>query len=353
MDKYINYQTEDFLRDESFINWVLDPDGANNQAWTIWMNSAPAKKEAAQKAIDLIRSFDFRKEPVTDEFYAGLKHRIDHTIAAGHTVPLNKKPVIQFWMKAAIVIAAVLISALVFYYRKPSYTYFSTPYAAIKTVWLPDSSEVVLNANSSIRFKRGHTNNKREVWITGEAFFKVRHIEIDGKAQPFAVYAGDAVIEVLGTEFNVKNVNNNTSVLLQQGKVRFSIPASHSQTIMQPNDYCQYDAQQGKIIRSYGEQFDALRPIRAGEIGVDWPDGRQLLEDSGAFLQILEFVHRQANILSLAPAEVVAYKYNFFGIWKREWAQQHRVNHAEDRGVRANTEAQGNNSYGSEARSVP
>jgi transmembrane sensor len=247
MDKYKHYQTEDFLRDESFINWVLDPEGAGNQAWAKWMNAGEAKKEAAQNAIEIIRSFDFDKKKVADEFYLNLKQRIDTTIAGKHTLPVKKKLVIGGWWKAAAAIAGVTISALVLYYvRKPSYAFISTPYAAIKTVWLPDSSEVVLNANSSIRFNTNH--NKREVWITGEAFFKVRHIDIAGKAQPFAVYAGNAVIEVLGTEFNVKNLDNTTGVLLRQGKVRFSIPASHSETIMQPNDYCQYDAARGKII---------------------------------------------------------------------------------------------------------
>jgi len=249
MDKYIHYQTEDFLRDESFINWVLDPEGTNNQAWAKWMNSNPAKKEAAQKAMEIIRSFDFKKESVANEFYPRLKQRIDHTIAAGEVVPMKTKRVSGGWMKAAAVVAGLLIGGLVLYFvRKPSYTFISTPYAAIKTVWLPDSSEVTLNANSSIRFNMNRSGNNREVWITGEAFFKVRHIDIAGKAKPFAVYAGDAVIEVLGTEFNVKSLNNTTRVLLREGKVRFSIPASHSQTIMQPNDYCQYEASQGKII---------------------------------------------------------------------------------------------------------
>jgi transmembrane sensor len=247
MDKYKEYQTEDFLQDESFINWVLHPEKDANQAWTKWMDSGAANKAVAQKAIEMIRSFDFKKEAVADDFYANLKQRIDHTIAAEHTIK-SRKPVIGNWLKAAVVIAAVLTAALVFYYRKPSYTFFSTPYAATKTVWLPDSSEVVLNANSSVRFNKDRTGNKREVWITGEAFIKVRHIDIAGKAQPFVVYAGEAVIEVLGTEFNVKSINNTTAVMLRQGKVRFSIPASHSETIMQPNDYCQYDAAQGKII---------------------------------------------------------------------------------------------------------
>jgi transmembrane sensor len=249
MDKYKDYQTEDFLRDESFINWVLDPEGAGSQVWANWMKAGEGKKEAAQKAVEIIRSFDFDKKKIADEFYVNLKQRIDATIAGEHTLPVKKKLVIGSWVKAAAVIAGVTISALVLYYvRKPSYTFISTPYAAIKTVWLPDSSEVVLNANSSIRFNTNRTHNKREVWVTGEAFFKVRHIEIAGKAQPFAVYAGNAVIEVLGTEFNVKNLDNTTGVLLRQGKVRFSIPASHSATVMQPNDYCQYDAARGKII---------------------------------------------------------------------------------------------------------
>jgi len=248
MDKYSTYQTEDFLKDESFINWVLDPEGENNQAWTKWMNAGSTKKEAAQKAIEIIRTLDFKKETIASEFYNNLKQRIDNTIASEQAIPLPPKRLTGSWLKAAAVIGALLISGLVLYYfRKPTYTYISTPYAATKTIWLPDSSEVVLNANSSIRFDRNRTAGKREVWITGEAFFKVRHIDRAGAAQPFAVYAGDAVIEVLGTEFNVKTINNTTGVLLQKGKVRFSVPGKKAAAIMQPNEYCQYSAAQGKI----------------------------------------------------------------------------------------------------------
>ena len=201
-----------------------------------------------RKAIEILRAFGVKKSAVPDEFYGNLKQRIDNTIANAQAIPLQPKRSSRWWMNAAAVMAALLIGALVLYYvRKPDYTYISTPYAATKTIWLPDSSEVVLNANSSIRFNRKGTNGKREVWVTGEAFFKVRHIDRAGTAQPFAVYAGDAVIEVLGTEFNVKAINNTIGVLLQQGKVRFSVPGSNASTIMQPNEYSQYSAAQGKI----------------------------------------------------------------------------------------------------------
>jgi transmembrane sensor len=248
MKKYSDYEINDFLKDESFINWALDPDAPGGQSWHAWMNANPDKWETAKKALDMIRALDFKKETVAENFYVNLKQRIDHTIAS-KDITTPKVRSLAGWIKVAAVFAGLVISILVLYYvRKPSYTFISTPYAAIKTVWLPDSTEVVLNANSSIRFNRSRTNGKREVSVTGEAFFKVRHIDIDGKAQPFEVQAGNAVIEVLGTEFNVKNLNNTTGVLLRQGKVRFRVPASRTETIMQPNDYCLYDAAQERII---------------------------------------------------------------------------------------------------------
>lgn len=254
MDKYALYQTEDFLRDESFINWVLDPEGKSAKEWDEWMNTNPVKKAAAQKAINIIRSFDFKKEQVGDNFYIDLKKRIDQTITTQQPVQLKAATAFPVWLKAAAVIAGLLLGGIaLFYYVKPSWNTISTPYAAIKTVWLPDSSEVVLNANSTIRYQGNWNSNEREVWITGEAFFNVRHIDKAGEAQHFTVHAGDAAIEVLGTEFNVKNINNITGVMLRQGKVRFSVPASHAQTIMQPNDYCVYNVTPGKIITSVAD----------------------------------------------------------------------------------------------------
>jgi transmembrane sensor len=250
MKKYSEYETNDFLQDESFIGWVLNPDGSGGQSWQAWMNANSDKNDAAQKAIEIIRSLDFKQETVADDFYMNLKQRIDlTTIKETHTMSQRNRPFVGMWGKVAAAIIGLVVGVLVLYsVRKPSYAFVSTPYAAIKTVWLPDSSEVILNANSSIRFQKSGTKDKREVWITGEAFFKVRHIDIAGKAQPFEVHIGNAVIEVLGTEFNVKNIDNTTGVLLRQGKVRFWVPASNSEFIMQPNDYCLYDEAQKKII---------------------------------------------------------------------------------------------------------
>lgn len=251
MDKYGDYQTEDFLRDESFINWVLNPEDANNKSWAAWIKSNPHKEETVRKAIDIISSFDFKQEPVAENFYTDLKQSIDQTI--GHKNQQTSKAATLFpkWLSVAAIVGGILFGgAVVYYLLQPSYTVVSTPYAATKTVWLPDSSEVVLNANSNIRYLSNWHEHKREVWINGEAFFKIRPITTPRAAQQFKVYADNTEIEVLGTEFNVKSIHNVTGVMLQKGKVRFSVPARKMQTIMQPDDYCQYNASLGKIIAS-------------------------------------------------------------------------------------------------------
>jgi len=245
MKKFSEYETDDFLKDESFINWVLNPDGSGGQSWQAWMNANPDKNDAAQKAIDIIRSLDFKEETVADDFYVNLKQRIDNSLAARRTAPVKRMRIPGVWLKAACIIAGIIIIGIAFFNRRPAYTYFSTPYAAIKTVYLPDSTEVILNANSSVRYSK--SRGVREVLLHGEAFFKVRHLE-EGEAVPFKVQTNYAEIEVLGTEFNVKNIDNTTAVMLRQGKVRFRGSAGNAEIIMKPNDYCLYDEAQKKII---------------------------------------------------------------------------------------------------------
>jgi len=64
---------------------------------------------------------------------------------------------------------------------------------------LPDGSKVWLNSASSLRYPVAFSKDKREVQLTGEAYFEVRH---NAKA-PFVVKAGATEITDLGTHFNV------------------------------------------------------------------------------------------------------------------------------------------------------
>lgn len=68
---------------------------------------------------------------------------------------------------------------------------------------LKDGTEVWLNALSSLRFPYIFEGDAREVYLTGEAYFKVAH----DPQKPFIVHAGNTSVQVLGTSFNIDAYN--------------------------------------------------------------------------------------------------------------------------------------------------
>jgi len=251
MEKYALYQTEDFLQDESFVEWVLNPEAKNHHSWTSWIKANPAKRETIQQAINIIRSFNFKQAPVPAGFYAELKNKIDTTISVREeeqNIYSNRSLYKKIWRIAAIVSGLLIGGAVIYFLASPSRTTITTPYAVTRTVVLPDSSVAVLNANSTIRFYPDWQKHARKVWVNGEAFFRVRSAS-NGEVSPFKVFTPEAVIEVLGTEFNVKSIDNSTGVMLRNGKVNFHIPDKRSGTVMRPSDYCSYSSSKGQMIR--------------------------------------------------------------------------------------------------------
>ncbi|MGN6418134.1 MAG: FecR family protein [Pseudobacter sp.] len=99
------------------------------------------------------------------------------------------------------------------------YHTLSTPAGKQYELKLPDGTEVWLNAKSSVTFPTAFTGSERKVYITGEAYFVVK----GNSKQPFLVDVNKkAMIEVLGTEFNVNAYTNEPEVqaTLLNGKIR-------------------------------------------------------------------------------------------------------------------------------------
>ncbi len=89
-----------------------------------------------------------------------------------------------------------------------------------KTVTLPDGSLVTLNADAKLRYSKKFGKNNREVTLTGEAFFDVKH----NASIPFVIHAGDARVRVLGTSFNVNmdDKKDGVEVYVSTGLVELS-----------------------------------------------------------------------------------------------------------------------------------
>ena len=105
---------------------------------------------------------------------------------------------------------------------RPQIAEIKTGYGEVKNILLPDSSVVVLNANSSMRIPQQWTDQEsRQVWLEGEAYFQVR--KKPSAIQKFVVHTSQVDVEVLGTKFNVNTRRQHSIVSLEEGKVQLSV----------------------------------------------------------------------------------------------------------------------------------
>ncbi len=130
----------------------------------------------------------------------------------------EKKSVALPWLNPFLRIAAsfVVIATIgYFIYNTNFLNSFGETIASGKSeLYLPDSSLVALNANSTLTYSTKKWNKQRKVSLQGEAFFKV------AKGSKFDVETNSGIISVLGTEFNVKNRANYFEVVCYEGNVQ-------------------------------------------------------------------------------------------------------------------------------------
>jgi ferric-dicitrate binding protein FerR (iron transport regulator) len=84
---------------------------------------------------------------------------------------------------------------------------------------MADSSQVVVRKGSTITYPSDYGRKKREVTLSGEAFFNVKH----DVQKPFTVKADETFVKDVGTSFNVKaNPQSKTvEVFVETGEVYF------------------------------------------------------------------------------------------------------------------------------------
>lgn len=100
------------------------------------------------------------------------------------------------------------------------YNTLATPRGGQYHLKLADGTGVWLNAASSIRYPTAFSGNRREVEVTGEAYFEIAR----DKSRPFHVKTREADIEVLGTDFDVNGYDDEVALraTLLSGVIRVS-----------------------------------------------------------------------------------------------------------------------------------
>ncbi len=141
---------------------------------------------------------------------------------------LNKNSESNWWKPLIRIAAIFAIAFSVYYYSTSLDTEMNTNIAEQISVDLPDQSVAKLNANSLLSFNDHSWEEKREVNLIGEAFFKV------AKGQKFDVITKNGIVTVLGTQFNVKQRSTYFEVTCYEGLV--AVTHKNSTVELQPGD---------------------------------------------------------------------------------------------------------------------
>lgn len=135
-----------------------------------------------------------------------------------------------------------------------------------KYLLLEDSTQVWLNAASSLEFPDHFSAAKREVILSGEAFFDVKHAD----KIPFIIRTGNISTMVLGTAFNIKAYPGQKSVVVSvsRGRVKVARQDGWTTTLV--------EGQQVKL--GAGKSEIVEKNIPSGEVAA-WQKGNIVFDD--------------------------------------------------------------------------
>lgn len=226
---------EDLLGNDSFISWVLQDE--NVLFWEAFLQANPDKKELVEKASKIVRDLHRAEQEAVPSIDAQrLWSRIEATAESREEPPVAVEPERKMFRMYLIAACAVLIAAFGIYHtmqtdrKRVTYKELLTHAkvenqlvekqnngnAAMK-VRLEDGTVITLGKSSKLSYPAHFQKQKREVFLSGAAFFDVTK----DPARPFLVYANETVTKVLGTSFEIRAFENgqNVTVHVRTGRV--------------------------------------------------------------------------------------------------------------------------------------
>ena len=270
---YSGYSLTEFLEDGSFIQWVIAPDEKSNAFWLSFLSAYPEKDALIREAASIIRVYRNQTTFSNEGRIEDVWKRIDASIKQQPVS--SRKLQLQFYYKIAATVTLLVACGVVFWILGNDHEKtVTTAYGEVKAVTLPDQSIVMLNGNSVLTYQDTWSDHSpREVWIKGEAYFDVKHLNKDttfiNPEERFIVHGKDIDIEVLGTSFNVRSRRNKTNIALLSGKIEVSYAdptsAASGGLVMLPGDYVEYAGQKlltkKKLLRPHKAATWTVREI--------------------------------------------------------------------------------------------
>jgi ferric-dicitrate binding protein FerR (iron transport regulator) len=211
-----------FCDDALFREWVTT--GRDTAGWAQWLEANADKQRLVQEARYLILAMGSDMPGATA---AETDQALEATWWRIHEEEHRVRPLrLATWWRvaAAVVVFAIGLGWYVsrqnsagtdIAVRKPSAASQGSRDVEVyndskvaRLVNLEDGSTIILQPNGKLSYPRKFAAEKREVHLSGEAFFEVSK----NRQRPFLVYTNDIVTEVVGTSFRIKAADDQPEV---------------------------------------------------------------------------------------------------------------------------------------------
>ncbi|ODS80688.1 MAG: hypothetical protein ABS46_13520 [Cytophagaceae bacterium SCN 52-12] len=282
MADYRNLSPEELAANESFRRWILFDSPQDRLFWKEWSAVNPDRSKVIESAARLLELTEGAFNQIGDEEIGHELERLSVALeSSGRELPVRSRFRIVKWYFAAAATFLLCVLGWWFYAQPEADKNSGSPSAPVahqppalerkingtakaEVVYLSDGSAVTLQPGSRLSYPSAFTGQKREVFLTGEAFFDV----VKKPGHPFIVYAGTLATKVLGTSFRVRALENDrqVTVVVKTGKVSvFPISAEGLKNghlddtglkegmILTPNQKIVYNSGDSRLTRSLVE----------------------------------------------------------------------------------------------------
>lgn len=337
MDQFIYYTVEDFVCDQSFQDYCLEADDKAVDFWEQWIIANPSREEDVRFARQILCILSARQGGLRENLlqlkdgilrFDLLKQTVSGQEVAQNdediVLPGGRKPLRTYAIAAVIAASlaglvwtgwyfssstkAPVAPAQVVSLRSTSITSGNT---YRKTVVLPDGSVVTLHKNSTIILSGTFDKSDRDITLTGEAFFDVKH-----KTVPFIVHTSAMNVEVLGTAFNVSAYPEHPSeASLFRGKILVSLNSNAArQIILSPNEKLILPPANDEKITAKNKEYRivplSVDPVDHKPRETAWLRSRLMIEDESLETIAGKLEQWYGIQISFADSQVKAYRYS-------------------------------------------
>lgn len=205
------------MTDELLIKVLLkESTEEENKKVETWLTAAEAnKKRFAQLEAIWQLSNTLKNENKRDKAQAWMSFKARRAdLKLGNKLkPTNT---VKVWLRIAAVLF-IAIGGWIAYslYGSGKYTEL-TATDQVRSETLPDGSALTLNKNTKITFAANFRNNRKLKLEQGDVFFEVAK----DKTHPFVIDIEKISVEVVGTSFNIKHIQDHTEIHVETGIVK-------------------------------------------------------------------------------------------------------------------------------------